>query len=69
MHYTIPQFMDRIVHQWDVKTSVDSGRVVFHYFAQYVAGKSSTLWNAVVNEHAKTIDLKNFAKWQECIRF
>ena len=64
MHHTIPQFMNRIINRLGVKTSADSSRVVFHYFAQCAAGKSSTLWNVVVNEHAKNDALKTFENWQ-----
>ena len=69
MHYTIPQFMNRIVNQWDVKTSANNGRVVFRYFTDCVTGKATTIWNAIVNEHAKEDSDRTFENWQKCIRF
>ena len=62
--YTIPQFMNRIVNQWEVKTSANNGRVVFHYFADCVTGKANTIWRtAVVNEHAKDEVSRTFETW------
>ena len=53
MHHTIPQFIRQFVEPWEVKTSANNGRIVFNYWANCVAGKADTFWNAVVNEHAK----------------
>ena len=61
MHYTLPQFMDRIVNQRGVQTSANNGRVVFHYFAQCLAGCSTTYWKSVVDQHAKREALKTYS--------
>ena len=69
MHFTIPQFMNQVVNQWDVETSANNGRVVFRYFADCVTSKTKTIWNAVVNEHAKEDSDRTFENWQKCSRF
>ena len=69
MHYTISQFMNRIVNQWEVKTSANNSRVVFRYSTDCVTGKASTIWIAVVNEHAKDDASRTFESWQVCITF
>ena len=53
----------------DVKTSANNGRVVFRYFTDCVTGKASTIWNAVVNGHAKEDSDRTFENWQKRIRF
>ena len=66
MAHIIPQFMNRIVNQWEAKTSANNGRIIFRYFADCVTGKASTIWNAVVNEHARDDASKTFEIWQTC---
>ena len=61
--------MNRIVNQWDVKTSANNSRVIFCYFTDCVPCKASTIWNAIVNEHAKEDKDRTFENWQKCIRF
>ena len=69
MTHTNLQFLNRVVGQWKVKTSVDNGRIVFPYWTDCVTGRANTIWIAVVNEHAKDDAAKTFESWQTCIGF
>ena len=67
--HAIPQFINRVINQWKVKTSANNDRVVFRYFADCVTGRANTIWITVVNELAKDDASRTFESWQKCINF
>ena len=69
MHYTVPQFTDKIVTPWKLREDVDCGVLIFMYFSMVLQSRALTHWQAVVNEqilapsscgkHACATTLKN----------
>ena len=43
IHFTIPQFMNQVENQWDVKTSANNCRIVFRYFTDCVTGNANII--------------------------
>ena len=69
MHYTVPQFMNKIVDGWKLRKEPNGGVLIFMYWSMVLQARALTHWNAVVNEHAKEANSRTFELWQACVRY
>ena len=63
MHYTVPQFMNKIVDGWKLREESNGGVLIFMYWSMVLQARALTHWNAVVNEHAKEANSRTFELW------
>jgi hypothetical protein len=67
--YTIPQFVSSIVNGWKLNTTATLQKEIFTHFMKCLQGKATSLWKAVVAEHAPNPDLHDWELWCKCVVF
>ena len=65
----IPKFVNNCVTVWKLIQSPALEKEIFRHFYDCLQGKATSLWKAVVAQHAPDPDLHNWLLWSECIAF
>ena len=67
--YTIPQFVNNCVTAWKLMQTPVVKRDIFRHFSECLQGKATSLWKALIAEHAPDLTLHSWDLWDTCIRF
>jgi hypothetical protein len=67
--HTIPQFQSNIIEGWKLTIPGANQAEIFKYFLHVLQGNATSLWKAVLREHAMDPATHTLVHWTTCVRY